>query len=106
MSRSFKTIAAVSLALVVSAGMAEARSRHGGHWHGGGGWGVGAGIAAGALLGGLLAAPYYRDPYYYAPGYYGPLPGDPVAYCMRRFKTYDPRSGTYRGYDGYLHPCP
>jgi hypothetical protein len=29
-----------------------------------------------------------------------------IAYCMQRFKSYDPRSGTYLGYDGYRHPCP
>jgi hypothetical protein len=29
-----------------------------------------------------------------------------VEYCMRRFRSYDPRSGTYVGYDGQRHPCP
>jgi hypothetical protein len=29
-----------------------------------------------------------------------------VAYCMRRFRSYDPRSATYLGYDGQRHPCP
>ncbi|WP_347337801.1 BA14K family protein [Rhodopseudomonas faecalis] len=29
-----------------------------------------------------------------------------VDYCKRRFKSYDPRSGTYLGYDGRRHPCP
>jgi hypothetical protein len=28
------------------------------------------------------------------------------AYCMRRFRSYDPRSGTYLGFDGLRHPCP
>jgi hypothetical protein len=80
------------------------------HWHGGWGWGVGAGFLAGALIGGALARPYYYapSPYYYAPGYYyeGPEVDDAVGYCMRRFRSYDPRSGTYLGYDGYRHPCP
>ena len=31
---------------------------------------------------------------------------DAVAYCMRRFRSYDPASGTYLGYDGLRHPCP
>lgn len=60
---------------------------------------------------------YYGYPrYYYAPGpayyypppraYYG-RPYDPaIAYCMRRFRSYDPYSMTYLGYDGYRHPCP
>ena len=32
--------------------------------------------------------------------------GDAVAYCMQTYRSYDPRSGTYLGYDGYRHPCP
>jgi hypothetical protein len=101
----------------------------GGHgWGGRGwGWGAGAGFVAGALLGGALVGPRYYGPgpYYYGPGpYYAPGPyygapgpyysdpgaaptgGDPVAYCLSRFKSYDPRSGTYLGYDGLRHPCP
>jgi hypothetical protein len=81
----------------------------------GGGWGVGAGIAAGALIAGALAAPYYygggsyyASPYYYAPapGYYAEPYDDGVAYCMQRYRSYDPRSGTFLGNDGYRHPCP
>ena len=55
---------------------------------------------------------YYYPPPYAAyppappPGYYGYGGGSAVAYCMRRFRSYDPRSGTYLGYDGYRHPCP
>ena len=104
-------LAAGLMALVISVGTAEAQYHgygggwHGGGWHGGG-WGYyGGGFAAGAIVGGLLATPYY----YGAPGpvyYYGPPPGDAVGYCMQRFKSYDPRSGTYLGYDGYRHPCP
>jgi hypothetical protein len=26
--------------------------------------------------------------------------------CMQRFRSYDPGSGTYLGYDGHRHPCP
>jgi hypothetical protein len=76
-------------------------------WHGGWG-GFGAGLAAGAIVGGLLAAPYYRRPYYDGPAYYYyDDPGvDAVEYCIRRFRSYDPYSGTYLGYDGYRHPCP
>ena len=80
------------------------------------GWGVGAGIAAGALIAGALAAPYYygggpyyASPYYYyapGPGYYAEPYGDGVAYCMQRYRSYDPRSGTFLGNDGYRHPCP
>ena len=52
--------------------------------------------------------PYYVDPGYVDPGPYSadPTGGDPVTYCLQRFRSYDPRSGTYLGYDGYRHPCP
>jgi BA14K-like protein len=90
------------------------------------GWGVGAGIATGLIVGGAIAASQY--PYGYGPypyGYYGPAPvyaappvygappaygapvaGDAVAYCSRRYRSYDPASGTFLGYDGVRHPCP
>ena len=31
---------------------------------------------------------------------------DDVAYCTQRFRSYDPGTGTYMGYDGARHPCP
>jgi len=73
-------------------------------------------------LGSALAAPYYYGPGPYYPYYprpimhprppllrsgYGPAPGgNAVAYCTQRFRSYDPRSGTYLGTDGHRHPCP
>jgi len=36
----------------------------------------------------------------------GPPPGDPVAACMQRFRSYDPKTGTYLGTDGQRHACP
>ena len=84
----------------------------------GGGWGWGGGLAAGALIGAGIAAsrPYYYSPYYYGPAYYGPgygpghyrapPPDDTAAYCMQRYRSYDPASGTFLGYDGLRHPCP
>jgi hypothetical protein len=71
---------------------------------------VAAGIIGGLLLGGFIAS--QRDYYYDYPPYYPvyrayPYPYDPaIAYCMRRFKSYDPYSMTYLGYDGFRHPCP
>ena len=90
------------------------RGYYGRGWYGPG-WGVGAGLLGGAIIGGMLAAPYYYGPgpYYYgagpysaAPGYVAPAQEDAVAYCMQRFRSYDPNSGTYLGNDGYRHPCP
>jgi hypothetical protein len=96
--------------------------RHRGRRHHGGGigpWGGFAlGFGAGALAGSALAAPYgyygYGYPYYgygYAPyaygGAYAASPsGSAHAYCSQRFRSYDPASGTYLGYDGRRHPCP
>jgi hypothetical protein len=104
----------------------------GGGWHGAGGYrrggGFVAGAAVGAVIGGAIAtAPYgyYGGPgYYYGPGYdpgyyddqyydQGPVvavpaPGgeDAVAWCMQTYRSYDPRTGTYLGFDGFRHPCP
>jgi len=96
------------------AGNLEIVRWYGGGWRGGwrgGGWGYyGGGFAAGAILGGMLAAPYYYPPPYYGyaePGYYGDVaPDGAVDYCMRRFRSYNPNTGTYLGNDGYRHPCP
>ena len=66
------------------------------------GFGVGPAIIGGLVLGGIIAS---QRPYYGYPGYYG-YSGNSVGYCMSRFKSYDPNSGTYLGYDGYRHPCP
>jgi len=75
------------------------------------------GLATGAIVGGALAQQqpqtYYEPGYqtYVEPGYttgtvvQGTTQAD-VAYCMNRFKSYDPASGTYLGYDGLRHPCP
>jgi hypothetical protein len=102
----------------------------GGNWHGGGGGyphrgnGFIPGAVAGAVIGGAIASqgygyggPAYYDPGYAVdPGYYDDGSGvvavapqgddDSVAYCMQTYRSYDPRSGTYMGNDGYRHPCP
>jgi len=62
--------------------------------------------------------PNYYDDYayndYYDDGYPAGYVGDPAyvvsggadpAYCAQRYKSYDPASGTYLGYDGLRHPC-
>jgi hypothetical protein len=68
--------------------------RHGWHHRG---YGTGAavigGLAAGAVIGGAIANSQARA-------------NDTVAYCAQRYRSYDPASGTYTGYDGNRHPCP
>jgi hypothetical protein len=60
------------------------------------------------VIGGALARPYgYGYPVYEEPAYAEvPVEGDAVAYCMSRYRSYDPASGTFLGYDGLRHPCP
>jgi heme A synthase len=79
------------------------------------GAGLAAGIATGLMIGGLLAAPrYYDDPYWHYSGYYRPRFGGEVvfygtpsweAYCLSRYHSFDPVSGTYLGRDGRRHYC-
>ena len=101
-------------------------------WRRGWGWGVGSGVVGGVIIGRALTPPYYEPyyprayypgPAYYPDGYYpgrvyypGPYRAAPIiedvededaeAYCIQRFRSYDPESGTYLGYDGRRHPCP
>jgi hypothetical protein len=97
----------------------------GGVWHGGGyrrGGGFIPGAVAGVVIGSAIASQSYGyyPGYYYGPGYYdnqyyddgavavipGPVGDDAIAYCTQTYRSYDLRSGTYLGYDGYRHPCP
>lgn len=64
--------------------------RHG--YYGNGAAALG-GLAAGAIIGGAIANSQARA-------------SDSDAYCSQRFKSYDPASGTYLGYDGNRHACP
>jgi hypothetical protein len=93
--------------------------------HGHRGFGRGAGFVAGLAAGGALG--YGYDPYYYGddyayddtyddgyaayPAYAAPAPGyvvssvaDPT-YCAQRYRSWDPASRTYLGFDGLRHPC-
>lgn len=72
--------------------------RHGGHYghRRGGGNGaaaLGIGIAAGAILGGAIAASQAQA-------------NQNASYCAQRYRSYDPRSGTYLNNDGNRYPCP
>jgi hypothetical protein len=108
-----RAAAIVGACVMLVPNLAEAapRHHHGGHhyrhhWSGGNyyhGWhrygyyddDAGAALAAGAIFGlaaGAIAA--------------NASAGIGVAYCEQRFRSYDPASGTYLGYDGYRHPCP
>ena len=75
------------------------------------------GAVLGGFLGGLAAGPAY---YGYGPDYYGydePEYASPpvvvergyrpsVAWCEQHYRSYDPETETYTGYDGRQHRCP
>jgi hypothetical protein len=71
------------------------------------------GFSAGALLGSALARPQYYTPAWVyatpapAPVIYGYSPWPPVwyTYCRGKFRSFDPNTGYYRGYDGQPHFC-
>ena len=48
---------------------------------------------------------------FYPPGHYGPIVGpgygrgDWMSYCFSRYRSFDPATGTYMGYDGRRHVC-
>ena len=81
--------------------------RHRGGW--GRGWGWGAGAAAAGLL---LTAPYWaNDGYAYdrSEDYddeYAESSGGGYARCEATFRSFDPGTGTYVGYDGVRRTCP
>lgn len=90
---------------------------HGGHGNNhryrGGGDAVAAGIiglGVGAIIGSALTprtvyvAP---PPPRYAPASYGPQPWSPdwYSYCYSRYRSFNPNSGTFIGYDGRERFC-
>jgi hypothetical protein len=94
------------------------RGRRGGHWRGrhrghrGDNWGPWVG---GALLGlGVYGLSQSYDDGYYGDGYYAEQPSYSYGYssaggearCAATFRSFDPDSGTYMGYDGRRHMCP
>jgi hypothetical protein len=55
------------------------------------------GLATGAIIGGAIAQSQAQA---------APVYGGNAAYCAQRYRSYDPASGTYLGFDGLRHPCP
>ncbi|CAL78590.1 conserved hypothetical protein; putative signal peptide [Bradyrhizobium sp. ORS 278] len=95
----------------VNSGVEQVQYRHwrGGHdWHPGigrrhgyqygyrhhhNGAAVLGGLAAGAIIGGAVANSRAQA-------------SESQVYCAQRYRSYDPRSGTYLGNDGRRHSCP
>jgi len=101
----FGMIATTGLAITAGTTPAYAQRGRGRGWGGGrgrgwGGPGVGAAIGLGvgaAVIGGAIAAQEADR---------AAAAQNAVDYCMRRFRSYDPESGTYVGRDGLRRPCP
>jgi hypothetical protein len=93
--------------------------RHGRHHNRHRGRNVGIALGAAGLVLGLSALasrPSYGDPYYYGrpsygpaygPAGYGASPWSPAwyDYCSNRYRSFDPRTGYFKGYDGEFHFC-
>jgi hypothetical protein len=109
---------------------------HGGGWGGAAaGFAAGAIVGSAVGASGYYYGPYgygygggyYGPDYAYGPGYtYGPAyddsyayddsgyaeggvavaSGNGASYCAQRYRSYNPRTGTYLGYDGLRHSCP
>ena len=81
--------------VVMTAGVSPASAQRG--WRGrsrGRGRGIGPALGIGAaIIGGAIIADQARR-------------GNAIEYCMQRYRSYDPESMTYMGFDGLRHPCP
>lgn len=126
-------VAATTLTAITPASAGDWNHRR--HHHNRDGIALGAaGVAAGVLLGSALASrpryveqePVYVEPDYQDeipvyrprrrvvvedPGYYAPVrevrPWSQAwrRYCSQRYRSFDPSTGTYVGYDGREHFC-
>lgn len=59
-------------------------------------YGYGAAAATGALVGAAIASPAVT----------GSVGSNASAYCAQRYRSYNPATGTFTGYDGRQHRCP
>jgi hypothetical protein len=126
--------AAVAATTLSTVGMAEARDRHhhnNNNNNNNAAWAAGAaGLVTGVIVGGAIAnsRPTYYDDGYYAPrrvyvepeyrpvrrvyrarqvyvGGYEPWSPEWYSYCEGTYRSFNPRTGTFRGYDGLEHFC-
>jgi len=100
------TAALATAFIAVPTGAAEAGHRH---YHGGSAAAAGViGFATGAIVAGALSQPrtvtVYEEPVYYGGR---PRPWTPswYAYCDSRYRSFNPDTGMFVGYDGRHHFC-
>ncbi len=96
----------VAVIVIASTVAADAQGRHRGHWRGGH-HGFDAGGFIGGVIGGAIGGALSRPQYYPPQGYHSTsIYSDAVTYCIRRFRSYNPETGIYMGYDGVPRRCP
>lgn len=119
MNRLLKTtiLSAAVAAMALTTMPANARDWHRPDRHRGDAVAAGVlGLAAGAILGGAMSQPRpvyrYHDDYprtYHRPVYrdvtYEPWSAEWYRACDARYRSFDPASGTFMGYDGRRHFC-
>jgi hypothetical protein len=69
------------------------RYHYDGWWYASPWWGSGPSITFG-----------FGTPGYYG-GYYGGYHSAHIDWCLNRYRSYDPRTDTFLGYDGFRHRC-
>jgi hypothetical protein len=67
--------------------------------------GILGGLALGAAIAGAAASAPPPPPPAYAPAPGYAAPADWIAYCSSKYKSFNPATGLYLGYDGQYHPC-
>lgn len=111
----------LTMAVPAEAGRGHGRGHGGGHYYRHHDDGIGAlgagllGFGVGAVVGSALTPrevyvappPPPAAPAYYGPASYGPPPWTPdwYSYCYSLYRSFNPRTGTFIGYDGYEHFC-
>ena len=97
-------------------GAADAGQRHRGrhynhHNYNNYGGAAAIGLGVGVILGSAFAPRYYAPRYYYGPPPvrydYGlrPWTGEWYNYCSSKYRSFNPRTGYFLGYDGDYHFC-
>ncbi len=133
--RFMKSVAlALTLAITAALTLADSADARRRHYHGSHfGTGVVIGLGTGLVFGSFVPRYGYGPGYYgysrgysgysprtygyttryYAPRYYRPVPrvyvqsggADWLRYCSLRYRSFNPHTGMFRGYDGRYHHC-
>ncbi len=101
-----KTLLVFFAVLISTAASAQSPYYNQGRWRGHGGGDLGGAIVGGVIggiIGGVLAPRAYYPP---PQPYYQPQPVDPIEYCIRQFRSYNPETGFYLAYSGQYRRCP